>query len=366
MAQASKKILDIVSSISSFDVSMSHISYQLMDFAAELSALSQSNLAIVEQTTASMNQVNESIETTSSTLENLSKESELLAKKNDESIELLKEVEKLKDNVFEDTTLMNEKISQLVELSTEVRKVVDSVEKIAEQTNLLALNAAIEAARAGEEGRGFAVVAEEVRKLADNTKRNLDGMREFVKRIQTAAQEGKESMDRTLNSTGQMSNKIGQVTETVSKNVELLRQFILDIDEINESMNGIRIATDEINQAMEAASRDAESLTNMTQIIHDDAVQSVNYAKEISLIDDQLSAIVHDMFKELKGGNVLFTNEEFLSVIDRARKSHINWMEGLKKIITEERIYPIQTNSRKCAFGHFYHALEIDNEEVKK
>jgi len=364
MSNAARKLLDIVSSISSYDVEMSHISYQLTDFAGEIATLSQSNLAVVEETTATMNQVYESIGATSQTLGKLSKDSEVLAQKNDESVALLKEVQLLKENVVKDINIMSEKIQQLIELAGEVGKIVDSVQVIAEQTNLLALNAAIEAARAGESGRGFAVVAQEIRKLADNTKQNLDGMRQFVGRIQSAAREGKESLERTLSSTGQMSEKIEMVNETTVRSVDMLQRTIKDVAEVSKSMERIRAAADEINQAMEASSNDAEKLSIMTQDIHNDAVKSVEIAGKISEIDNELSSVVKGMMERLKGGTHATTGEDFIEIIKKAKAAHIKWLNGLKRIVDEMRLYPLQTNSKKCAFGHFYDAIDIDNAEI--
>ncbi|HHV26143.1 methyl-accepting chemotaxis protein [Anaerosalibacter bizertensis] len=364
MSESAKQILDVVSSLSNFDVGMSHISYRLNDFAGEISYLSESNLAIVEETTASMSQVKESINTTSQTLKHLADQSESLTGKNDESMKLLKEVQNLSRNVVDDTNVMNEKIQQLVNLAIEVGKVVDSVHKIAEQTNLLALNAAIEAARAGENGRGFAVVAEEIRKLADDTKHNLQGMGDFVDRIQGAAKDGIESLDRTLASTKEMDEKIYTVFDTVTKNVSMLDNVIEDVSHINSSMEGINESANEIEQAMEESSKDAERLSHMTNSIQEEASNSVSFAGQISDIDDELSSIVKSMFENLKCSRYSINTEDLSSVIIKAKKSHIEWLEVLNKIVSEMRIYPIQTNYKKCVFGHFYNAIEISNPDI--
>ncbi|MFT5646308.1 MAG: methyl-accepting chemotaxis protein, partial [Aureispira sp.] len=66
----------------------------------------------------------------------------------------------------------SDSIEILSERSEEIASALSVITDIAAQTNLLALNAAIEAARAGDAGRGFAVVAEEIRKLAEGSKKS--------------------------------------------------------------------------------------------------------------------------------------------------------------------------------------------------
>lgn len=364
MSHAAKEVLDIASSISTFDVEMTHISTQLMTFSKEMGDLSESNLAIVEETNATMNEVSSTIDSTAFTLERLKTESEVFAKKNNQSVELLNEVNVLKDNVLSDTQYMNDKIEQLVKLATEVEKIVESVQSIANQTNLLALNAAIEAARAGEHGKGFSVVAEEVRTLADDTKKNLNDMRDFVANIYVAANEGKESMSRTIESTTDMSKKIDTVSETIGENIGMLYELVGNVTQINEAMQGIKNSANEINKAMEYSSQDAEKLSEMTLSIQKNATQSVDYAKSISVIDDKLSHVVSDLFDGLKDGKHAITNEELLIVLNKAKESHVNWVKKIKEMVTTMELAPLQTNSHKCAFGHFYHAIDVTHENL--
>ncbi len=360
MSKSSKKLIKITASLSDFDVNMSHIANQQIEFAKEIALLSESNLAVVEQTNASMNSVNDTISQTSDTLEELSSASELLVESNFNGLNQLKDVNDLKDNVILDATVMGEKIDQLVDMANHVNNIVNGVEAIAEQTNLLALNASIEAARAGEHGRGFAVVAEEIRKLADGTKKSLDNMKTFVNNIQEAAREGKLSMDNTMSLTQKMSNEIDKITDTMEKNVGMLQNTISKVQVINTSMDGIKRAAEEINRAMDVSSRDAENLAQMTQVIHRDATASADFAKQIAKIDNELSGLVKEQMEALRGSSNALNNHEFLETIENAKDAHTRWLSNLARVVNEMKTYPLQTDATKCAFGHFYHAVRVD------
>jgi methyl-accepting chemotaxis protein len=66
---------------------------------------------------------------------------------------------------------IEERLKSFGSVLEQVAGVSSAIETIAKQTNLLALNATIEAARAGQAGRGFAVVANEVKSLAEETRK---------------------------------------------------------------------------------------------------------------------------------------------------------------------------------------------------
>ncbi|WP_196593446.1 methyl-accepting chemotaxis protein [Pectinatus sottacetonis] len=366
MAAACKNILTVVTSLSEFDVKMTDSAHNLSKFSQKIAELSESNLAIVEQITASMNNVNENIMHTSDKMVHLSQSSEELIAKNDNSIHQIEEVNTLKTEVIADTHSMSNQIEHLVDMADRVNDIVNGVGAIAEQTNLLALNASIEAARAGEKGKGFSVVANEIRKLADDTKGNLKNMRVFVNNIQEAAKGGRTSLTNTLNSTNLMNEKLDTISDTIKKNVSMMKNTINDVHDISKLMDQVKESADQVNQAMNISAQDAEKLHNMTQGIHDDAVKETGQAHDISEIDKKLSAIVHELFSALNGGIHALSNKEIIHSLLQAKDAHKNWMKSLKKIVDEMKLAPIQTDSQRCAFGHFYHAITIKQPDIQK
>lgn len=366
LAEASKSLMDTTSTLSSFDVGMSHMSAQLMNYARALSEVSDSNLAIVEETTASLNMVDENAKTTSTMLGNLNDDAQMLAAKTEESQHLLNEAKQLKDELVSDMKIMADEMAQLMHLVGEVNEIVDKVQSIAGQTNLLALNASIEAARAGELGKGFAVVADEVRKLADDTNEQLVDMRQFVSQMNKATEESRASLEKSVASGNRMGEMIDGATESVQANTNRLGSIAEDVQEMNRSVGDIRDAIHEINTAMDTSTQDAEQLANMTANIRDDAEKSVDYAKQLAKIDDDLSAVVESIYAGLEQSRRAPKNEEIIDILTKAKTAHTNWLTVLKQIVEEGQALPIQVNPKKCVFGHYYYALAVKHPSLSE
>lgn len=116
-------------------------------------------------------------------------------------------------HVREQVEKASDKMNDLTRAAVEIGRVVELIDGIAEQTNLLALNATIEAARAGEAGRGFAIVAGEVKELADQTGRAIEGIHAQITTVRVATQE-MDDMVQTIAGLSEKSNALSTLIAT--------------------------------------------------------------------------------------------------------------------------------------------------------
>ena len=150
-----------------------------------------------------------------------------------------------------------EKLQGLVESVDKISEFIGVITSIADQTNLLALNAAIEAARAGEAGRGFAVVAESVRKLAEESGRAADSVRELTEALQDGARNTKAASDET-------ATLLVQTVETAKGAKDSLSEAMTQIDKANDRIQNIAAVAEEQAASSREIASGIDSVTKAT------------------------------------------------------------------------------------------------------
>lgn len=140
---------------------------------------------------------------------------------------------------------INKKINNTLTRVNSLEEIVSAIDGISGQINMLALNAAIEAARAGEYGKGFSVVAEEVRKLADQSKSEVEKIDPFSK---------------------ELKSEFSRITENINQVVGQFDAYVEGITEVLASTEEISAATKEISSNVTAAAGDYSALREKEEV----------------------------------------------------------------------------------------------------
>ncbi|MBL6979428.1 MAG: methyl-accepting chemotaxis protein, partial [Desulfobacteraceae bacterium] len=159
-------------------------------------------------------------------------------------------------NARETLSYLEDVLKQMVEnaepiyrLSNKVEKikmVMNVMEELSQKTDLLSLNASIEATRAGEMGKGFALVANEIRSMAENSKRSSQEIRSIVDDI---FEDNKAAL-----------TSLGKSEDHIAKGREIIHGIV---DTFGGMLSGVKDISTEVKEVEDVARKQAKEMRGL-------------------------------------------------------------------------------------------------------
>ena len=312
--QFQKKFNDMLENLHSFLTSVSNQSSIIRNEADDISESSlemngntaEIAAAISEMNDGAQNQVKQVdaashlVESIMNSSTNMAKQAEAInasaiesAESSHNGVKLNKKVSFNMTEIAAFSVNTNDSFQILIKRSNEIFKVLQVITDISTQTNLLALNAAIEAAQAGESGRGFAVVAEEIRRLAEGSRKSareieqlisdvqsdtmkaaaaLKSMNERIKYGENAAEDATQAfkdITNTTNSTLVLSEKIldftRKQTTSIKEVVSITESIVVIAEETAAGTKQVSVAAEKLSDGMSGYHDKARELEDVAQ-----------------------------------------------------------------------------------------------------
>lgn len=250
---------------------------QIAASTTQLAASASQSAAAVTETTTTVEEVRQTAHLASQKAQNVADSAQRAA-------EIAQRGRKSADDVVAGINRIRQQMEgiaasmmRLGEQGHAIGQIIATVDDLAAQSNLLAVNAAMEAARAGEAGKGFSVVAQEVKSLAEQSRRATSQVRGILTDIQKATtaavlatEEGTKAVEAGAAQTAIAGESIRALAESVSDAAQAATQIaatsqqqLVGVDQVAGAMTSILEASNQnVTSAkqLEAAARDLNEL----------------------------------------------------------------------------------------------------------
>ncbi len=189
---------------------------------------------------------------------------------------LMEQSEQIADN----NGLVTEAMEQLQDKVDKVASIANMILKVSNQTSILAINASVESSRAGEAGKGFSVIAEQIRQLAEETKKSTESITHIVDDLNDNAKTVVNAVGVSLkaaDSQNQMIRTAADAFDELSGNMNVL---IKNIQEINDRIDNLSTANNQIVENITQLSALSEEVSASAEETNHLTVMNVNYARQ--------------------------------------------------------------------------------------
>ncbi len=256
-----------------------------LDYVKDMLLGVNKQASLIENVASSSEEMTASIEDISNYVQDSSEKSNRSIKTSEKTIMDIETAFKEIILSFEASKKVQETMTAVQVEAQKINDMVGIIKGVADQTNLLALNASIEAARAGEQGRGFAVVADEIKKLAENTKEQV----EFIR-----------------NTVGQLTKEIGNTSVALTEanrlfqnGKEHLTASVSSLDEMQMDLNEINNAFIEISANVEEQTAASQEMSSSVMVINEETKNLNRETDRTGKAINTVSVMINDIRMDL-------------------------------------------------------------------
>ncbi|QCT01441.1 methyl-accepting chemotaxis sensory transducer [Paenibacillus algicola] len=194
---------------------------------------------------------------------------------------------------------MVQRAEQLKDKASSIHKILELMNEIAKQTNILSMNATIEAARAGAAGKGFMVVADEIRELADSSKRSIHTVAGMTREIQEGVQHTVETLNRSAPLFDEQLQSVGEAQERFHNVQKQMDHFLVEIQGSTHSIQELLDAQQELTGSIASAASIVQESSAATEEVASMASQQHKVSERLVGLSGQLEQLSEQLKESL-------------------------------------------------------------------
>ncbi len=290
-----QNLFQSVENTSASTAQMSAASTQMASMISALTTVGEQMLSFVSEMDATTRQLDETARHTA-TLSSQAREEALTGRE---------AVQRTVSGIDHSRELIEKAAEALDELAAragEIERIVAVIAEVTRQTNLLALNAAIIAAQAGEHGRPFTVVADEMRELADQTRRSTQEITTMISGLQNGSREavravhqGRDLVRGNVDVAQNASVSLGRIVTASTTSFEMAERISDSLKQQAEASHRLHEATSRMADHIVENRRSIEEQAGNAQILAREADRVRDIAGQVRTASEQQSVAARDI-----------------------------------------------------------------------